>query len=137
MSNQARGIRTFPINFRGEFAVPVGSGAKRQTVRRTRADNKVPRPGDRIKAYTGLRTSKALLIYDSTVTECFPVQINFGDERPLVINGVCLHKGEADAFARLDGFPHSTAMLDWFQKAHLMTDGDSFEGFCVCWRLMQ
>lgn len=126
--------RTFPFNFRSEFAVLVGCGKKLQTVRATRKDNKVPRPGDRITAYTGLRTSKALKIYDSTIVDCFPVQIDFDDARPFVVNGVRLHKGEADAFARLDGFPHATAMLEWFGKTH--GPEGCFEGFCVQWRSM-
>jgi len=122
--------RTFTFNFSPLFTDKVESGAKLQTIRRWRKDGKVPRPGDRVRLYAGLRTRRARLLVDSVVVECFPVTMDFTDERPVVSNGIHLHRGEATSFAQLDGFPSFAAMSDWFKETH----GDQFEGFCVRWR---
>jgi len=124
--------RTFTFNFSPLFVDKVAAGAKLQTVRAWRKDGKVPRPGDRVRLYAGLRTRKARLLVDSVVVECFPVTMNLSDdEHPLLVsNGIRLHRGEATSFAQLDGFPGFAAMADWFKRTH----GEEFDGFCVRWR---
>jgi hypothetical protein len=125
-----KGPRTFVANFQRQFAEDVAAGRKRQTIRATRKDGRVPRPGERFKGYTGLRTRDARLLVDSTVVDCFPITMDLSEPPSIVSNGIRLHHGEANSFARLDGFENAEAMFAWFRKTH----GDDFEGFCVCWR---
>jgi hypothetical protein len=122
--------RTFLFNFKRQFADDVEAGRKLQTVRKTRADNRVPRPGDTVKLYTGLRTRAARRLGASVVVDCFPVHMDLAEPPTIVSNGVRLNPGEASAFARLDGFENAAAMFAWFRQTH----GEDFEGFCVRWR---
>ena len=46
----------FVLNFKRQFAAAVETGAKRQTIRANRKDNKRPQVGDVACCYTGLRT---------------------------------------------------------------------------------
>lgn len=119
--------RTFVFNFQRQFAPKVESGEKRQTIRAWRKDGKIPRQGDRARLYTGLRMPGARLLRSGTVTACFPVSICDGE---IVADGVKLGRPAAQDFAQLDGFPHLTAMLEWFGAIH----GRDFDGFCVRWR---
>lgn len=122
-------MRTFLFNFKPKFAPLVESGAKRQTIRATRADNRVPQPGDVTKLYTGLRTIKARLLLAAPVIDCEPVRIDFS-ERSLVLGGNRLRLGTLEQFAKEDGFADAAELFDWFKETH---GPDDFEGFCVRW----
>lgn len=129
MSAQEVKVRTWCFNFQKQFAPKVEAREKRQTIRARRKDGRVPRPGDRVKLYTGLRTRGARLLCEGIVSACFPVQID-DDPMPIIAAGVRLNRSSANDFAEMDGFPHATAMVEWFRKTH----GADFEGFCVRWR---
>jgi hypothetical protein len=123
--------RTFLFNFKSRFASLVESGAKLQTVRAHRKDGKIPNAGDIAKLYTGLRTREARLLKEAKVFECFPVHFDLEKgQRAIISNGIRLHAGEMNSFARLDGFEHSTEMLDWFESTYQTNE---FDGFCVRW----
>jgi hypothetical protein len=124
--------RTFLFNFLRQFAPDVESGKKRQTIRATRADGRVPRIGDKVKLYTGLRTGHTRLLLESTVEECFQVQITLTRPRGIVANGVKLAPHEANAFAQRDGFPSSHEFYEYFKKSGCPED--FFEGFCIVWK---
>lgn len=127
-------MSTFVYNFRKELATAIRYGVKAQTMRQNRKDGRVPKPGDLIRMFTGMRTAYCKSIGSSVVIECFPVYMDLSDLRGRVIvsNGIRLHFGEMESFAKLDGFPSALAMLEWFQKTY--RPSDSFHGFCVRWR---
>jgi hypothetical protein len=122
-------MSTFLFNFKPQFVPLVKSGKKRQTVRATRADGRVPRPGDVAKLYTGLRTRNTRLLMAADIIACDPVRIDF-EERAFVLGGERLRLGTLEQFAKEDGFANATEMIDWFKGTH---GPDDFEGFCVRW----
>lgn len=126
----AKSVRTFVFNFQRQFADAVTAGRKLQTVRATRADNKVPRPGETVKLYTGLRTRLARLLNQGTVTECLPVRMDLGEPPSLTVGAEVLRGRDLRLFAESDGFESAAAMFEWFRGTH----GFEFEGFCVKWQ---
>jgi hypothetical protein len=122
-------VSTFLFNFKPQFARLVESGAKRQTIRATRADNRVPRPGDIAKCYTGLRTTKARLLLAAPVVRCEPVRIDF-EARTVLVGATLLIGPRLGQFAKDDGFAGSAELFDWFKETH---GPDDFEGFVVQW----
>ena len=119
----------FLFNFKPRFAPKVESGAKRQTIRATRADGRVPRPGDIAKCYTGLRTTKTRLLMAAPVVRCEPVRIDF-EARTILVGATLLIGPHLERFAKDDGFADAAEMFDWFHEPH---GPDDFEGFVVQW----
>lgn len=118
------------FNFHKQFAPLVERDEKRQTIRRKRRDGRQPKPGDTAILYTGLRTRQARKLGERTIVDVFRVQMVLDDEPYIVSNGVRLNPGEANAFAKLDGFTNAREMFAWFREQH----GPMFDGFCTCWR---
>lgn len=131
-------MTVFVFNFKAVFADRVAYGRKAQTIRAHRKDGKVPRQGDTVKLYTGLRTRNTKLLLEGVVTDCFPVHIDLHHDaydRPFIINGIRLRPGEARSFARLDGFTDANDMQAWFRETY--GPEQDFEGFCVRWSSRQ
>ena len=122
-------MSTFLFNFKPQFAPLVESGAKRQTIRAARADNRVPRIGDIAKCYTGLRTTKARLLLAAPIVRCELVRIDFGGGT-LLLGATLLIGSRLGQFAKDDGFTGAGEMFDWFKETH---GPDDFQGFCVRW----
>lgn len=129
-------MSTFVFNFSKRFAPLVAAGRKTQTVRQYRKDDRIPRAGDKLKAYCGLRTNKTKPLCFGVVTNCRDVQIDLLIGRfPMVILG-CDRLGPADVdrFAKADGFKTAREFVEFFQKTY--NGLDWFKGFCVEWRPM-
>ena len=124
----------FIFNFRKQFTGAVEGGAKLQTIRQNRKDGRVPKPGDALYLWTGLRTASARKLGERKCVECFPVYFDLDDIGSCIVvsNGIRLHVGEANSFAKLDGFDSATQMLEWFRATY--APASSFAGFCVRWR---
>jgi hypothetical protein len=124
---------TVVFNFKRQFAESVATGAKRQTIRLHRKDGRVPRLGETVKLYTGLRTKATRLLATGTVSDCFAVEIDPARGK-VKIRGIGLASWMADDFARRDGFENALTMADWFAsqygKAAL-----PFSGYCTRWIL--
>lgn len=113
------------LNFMAQFADPVESREKRQSIRANAARFTVGRP---IQLYTGMRTAacRKLVAEDPICTSIEPVVIAVG--------GVCKIGNEflggerlAD-FAVADGFPSATAFFEFFPKV-----AGRFDGFLIRW----
>ena len=124
-------MSTFLFNFKRQFASIVESGDKTQTIRKTRKDGRRPVVGDMVKLYTGLRTRKARLLRSAAVVRCRAVQMWYADYC-IIVDGQRLTPGEATAFAKADGFPGVSEMVEWFRGIHYNMDG-IFEGFVTEW----
>lgn len=122
---------TYLLNFKPQFADRVEAGDKRQTIRRWRTDGKRIRPGDTLKLYTGLRTSKARLLRTATVEEVASVRMDIAGN-VIVVDGDRLDTERAAAFARADGFTCVSEMLRWFKDQYMSCD---FEGYYVRWHV--
>lgn len=125
-------MSTFVYSFRQEFAAAISRGEKAQTCRPHRKDGRVPKPGDAIKLYTGMRTITCRHLGDSVVTECFPLYIDL-PEHVFVIASERLGVSESRAFARLDGFESAAAMVNWFVETYREKNPEIFHGYCVRW----
>lgn len=123
----------FVFSFRKQFADAVERGEKLQTIRQRRKDGRVPKPGDRVTLFTGMRTAYCRRLGKSTVTEAFPVHLDLerGDWL-FIVNGVRLNFAESEAFAKLDGFRSALEMIEWFRDTY--PDDGAFDGFCTRWR---
>lgn len=119
----------FLFNFQKQFAPRVESGEKPQTIRQNRKDGRRPVPGDTVKLYTGLRSSRTRLLRTEIVTECMSVRMDM-NAGVIVVDGRELEVFEATRFAQADGFSCKISMLQWFRDQYKTFD---FEGFCVRW----
>ncbi len=111
------------INFSSQFVGLVGSGVKRQTIRRT----KRCKPGDSIQLYTGMRTKSASKIGEVVCMTVTPIEIDYCcaylDDKKLLSQ-------EADKIAEADGFKGYTDMAEWFDKKYGILP---FKGFLIKW----
>lgn len=121
--------RTFLFNFNREFSGDVKNGRKRQTIRSTRADGRVPQPGDTVKLFTGLRTRGARLLKVAPVQEVFAIRMNLLHPPEIVLGAEKLSRQDAIRLAHRDGFEDLEAMVRWFRGVY----GTDFDGFCVRW----
>jgi hypothetical protein len=124
---------TVVFNFKKEFADRVALGVKTQTVRPHRKDGRLPRIGEAVNLYTGLRTKATRLLASGVVYECLGVQIDPA-RGVLKINGIGLAPDVADEFARRDGFSGALVMADWF-VAQYGKEALPFNGYCTRWLL--
>ena len=111
------------FNFSPEFAAAVTSGAKCQTIRKT----KRAVAGDRLQLYTGQRTKACRKLGEATCTlvdyvGIRPDGLTFGDKTK--------HPGNIDDFARADGFENFEAMVAWFARKY---GSPYFQGFVHKW----
>lgn len=124
--------RAFVVSFRKRFEAPILDGAKMQTIRFNRADGKVPRPGDRLKLFIGMRTKMCKRLGIAEVTECFPVYMDLASRHHIIeARGMRLNLREMTEFAKADGFETHIAMLNWFRETY--PDERAFHGYCVRW----
>jgi hypothetical protein len=120
----------FVLNFKRQFAAAVETGAKRQTIRATRKDNKRPQVGDVACCYTGLRTASTRHLVDAPVVRCRALRIDYEGNGSLVIDGDLIAGQDREAFAKADGFATWWDMLTFFKDQHMQA---TFEGWCVEW----
>jgi hypothetical protein len=113
------------FNFQERFAGKVASGEKTQTIRHAMRAKK----GDRLQLYTGQRTKVCRKLVDPD-----PVctLVDYVGIRPdyLTLGNTKLHPGDADDFARRDGFADYTDMVRWFEATY---DSPYFQGFVHVW----
>lgn len=113
------------INFKPQFAELVASGVKCQTIRQTKRAKK----GDRLQLYTGQRTKASRKLVDPdpvcTVVDYVGIRPDY-----LTLGNTALHAGDADDFARRDGFSDYDAMVVWFAKTY---GSPYFQGYVHVW----
>jgi len=113
------------FNFSPEFADAVERGDKVQTVRKT----KRAKPGDMLQLYTGQRTKACRKLREA---ECLYVDYVHIAPEGLTVGDTDKHHGNADAFARRDGFKDYAAMLAWFKAKY---GADHFVGYVHRWKV--
>jgi hypothetical protein len=113
-------------NFQPRFVDLVRRGIKRQTIRADRRDGRRPRVGQRMFAYSGLRTKQAKLLRIGDITAVLPIEIS---PAGIALEGKRLDDAEANALALLDGFQHVNEMVGWFIEHH----GRRFAGLVIRW----
>lgn len=116
----------FTFNYKKQFADRVACGVKRQTIRAFRRDGKLPKPGEALRHYTGLRTKYSRKLLDTVCRDVHAVQIT---DSEIVVGGVRLSMNDADALAWADGFASTAEFVEFFRNQH----GLPFEGFLTRW----
>ncbi len=131
-------------SFRPQFAEPVATLAKRQTVRAI-GKRRHARPGEPVQLYTGMRTRQCrkLLDVDPVCIDVRPILIVVDRfSRPMLtrmeIDGVSLSRWDINAFALSDGFdvPGEAKSFAHVRMAHfwLKHHGEgTFEGVVIRW----
>jgi len=113
------------LNFARQFAEPVASGKKPQTIRRKR---KWPiKAGDRLVLYTGQRTKRCEKLLETT---CWFTRDVYITESGVKLDGVALSASEVKVFAKQDGFDDPLQMRAWFRDHY----GLPFEGQLIAWK---
>lgn len=115
---------SFVRMFQPRFAPLVETGQKLQTIRPV--PQRLPRPGDRLslRCWVGAPyRSKQRILRDATITRVARCQIN--SQGCITVDGAPAPKG----FAKADGFPSHTALVNWFRAQHDLP----FDGIVIYW----
>jgi hypothetical protein len=122
-------------NFQPQFVPKILSGEKRHTIRADRKDGRVPKPGEILHLYTGLRHRGALLLMRVPCTKVERIKIEGGlvstySARPLYIHidDNLLSLDESEQLARSDGFASLLDMMVFWQGR------TPFNGNIIHWR---
>lgn len=114
-------------NFQARFAPLVESGAKPSTIRADRKDGRLPKPGDILTMFTGMRTKACRRLGKF---KCVRVsRIEFYGPVIRINKTHTLTSDEAEALAAREGFGSSMAMREWFSETH----GLPFAGNLIEW----
>jgi hypothetical protein len=116
------------FNFQPDFAPLIVAGTKRQTIRQTAR----AKPGDRLQLYTGQRTKACRKLIDP---DPICTLVDYCAIRPdyLTLGWTAKHEnnGDADDFARRDGFADYEDLLGWFTKTY---GTPYFVGYVHVWK---
>lgn len=117
-------------NFQKRFAPLIESGKKRCTIRRRRVNGYLPKPGDVLTLYYGMRTKHCKLIRRVAVTEVLPIVIHAGNGcADVILNCNRLTDAEVGELARADGFKDVGDYAAFFEKAY----GPDLQAYLIRW----
>jgi len=116
-------------NFQRQFAPRILDGSKPHTIRARRKNGYLPKVGERIKLYTGMRTKQCELLREVTVTRVRPIIVHSVQFPGVVLDGRTLRMYEICDLATADGFKNEYAFFDFFREKR----GDSFSGYLIEW----
>lgn len=106
-------------NFRKEFSGKVRNGRKRCTIRAKRKNGYLPRPGEQIDLYTGMRSKGCKKLRTVKVKSVRPITIVCDHERThIAIDGLSLSWPEIRQLARADGFSSVAEFRGFFEEMH-------------------
>jgi hypothetical protein len=125
-------------NFQKRFAPKILSGLKQHTIRADRKDGRLPKPGEMLHLYTGLRQKGAQLLMRVRCTKVERITIRGGftgaiTTRPLfiAIDDVHLLLDECEQLARSDGFESLLEMVAFWRGR------TPFKGHIIYWNFEQ
>lgn len=116
-------------NFQQRFARGVAAWLKRSTIRKRRKNGYVPKVGERIRLYTGMRTKRCKLLHEVTVTSVTPILIEETDVLVgrIVLDGRPLAQDAAfDSIIVRDGFSSWPEFVAFFRPL-------PFAGYLIEW----
>lgn len=112
------------LNFQNQFAGPVASRRKRQTIRANRA--RPFREGDTLYLYTGMRTKACRKLGEATARMVREITIT---ETAVKLDGQAISPAALGELARADGFRSVSEFRDFFRSNH----GLPFRGQLIQW----
>lgn len=117
-------------NFQKQFVPLIESGAKRSTIRQRRKNGYLPRPGDVLRLYNGMRTKSCKLIKEVAVVGVDPITINAANGcADVVLNGNRLTNAEVHALATSDGFKGIPDFAEFFSQKY----GPMLQAYMIRW----
>lgn len=117
-------------NFQKQFVPLIESGEKSSTIRKRRANGYVPRAGEAIRLYTGMRTKACKLIREVTVVNVTPITIYSDHGRGEVVNNLRRLDGiEIRDLAIADGFKSVRELFEFFNYRY----GPSVQAYLIRW----
>lgn len=114
-------------NFKAQFAGDVESGRKTQTIRVNRKDGRVPREGETLQLYTGMRTKSCRKLRDAVCEYTREVTMT---ELGLKMDGQALYPISILKLAQEDGFDSIESFRDFFKSTY----GFPFRGILIKWK---
>jgi hypothetical protein len=120
------------LNFQKQFALPVWSGAKRQTIRSQGKRKDLPKVNEWAYCYTGLRTVSTQKLGQFPIETVRDLRMTVGTNgiSNLLLGGDRVNAAELDMLAQADGFVDGAAMAQWFARNH---PAGEFCGWVVRW----
>jgi hypothetical protein len=125
-------MTTCVLNFHPDFAPLIEAGVKPHTIRALRADGLDPLPGDTLHLYTGLSTGGRRLLRREVCEFAVEIRIQHSasNVHHVLLGGQPLSQAEIETLARVDGFAHSSALVEYFAKNY----GLPFNGLLIGWQ---
>ena len=118
-------------NFQKQFVSLIENGAKRSTIRKCRKNGYLPREGDVLRLYQGMRTKACKLIREVAVARVSPITINARlGCADVILNAVRLTDGEVYEIAKNDGFASIRQFADFFEYKY----GPELQAYLIEWR---
>ena len=117
-------------NFQKQFVPLIESGAKRSTIRQRRKNGYLPRPGEVLRLYNGMRTRSCKLIREVAVVEVLPITINANNGcADVVLNMGRLTDTQVGELARADGFKNIHEFAEFFEQKY----SGALSGYLIRW----
>ena len=104
------------LGFRKQYAPMIISGTKRQTIRRDRKDGQIPKNGETLYLYEGLRTKQCQKLGEAICTWTKSILIDW--KNGIYIDSKKLTGGEVDKLAQADGFINRRDFIAFFERVH-------------------
>lgn len=101
-------------NFQAQFAPLIKNGKKRSTIRLRRANGYLPKPGEKIRLYVGMRTRSCQRLREVQVTNVRPICIDTTEALRVILDGNQLRGAELADLARQEGFTSVEEMRLFF-----------------------
>ena len=115
------------LNFRLIFAPAILDGRKTQTIRAIRKDGRVPKRGDTLQLYTGMRTRHCHKICDVICEYTREITIT---ELGVKLDGQALYPSSIYWLAEADGFDSVESFKNFFKDTY----GLPFRGTLIKWK---
>jgi hypothetical protein len=112
--------------FKARFAHALVMDTKLTTIRAPRKDGRLPKPGEVIRRYTGMRTKNCRHLGDCICKRVLPIVI---EAKGVMLNGVSLSGAGRNAVAWKDGFTNWEEMIEFFSTVHDLP----FHGYLIEW----
>lgn len=117
-------------NFQQQFVQLIKSGQKCSTIRQRRKNGYLPRPGDVLRLYQGMRTKACALICEVVVVEVLPIVISARlGCADVILNGRRMRNMEVDALTKSDGFKGVKEFSAFFEHAY----GPELQAYLIKW----
>ena len=118
-------------NFQRQFVPLILAGRKCSTIRKRRANGYLPRVGDLLRLYNGMRTKGCKLIAEVAVTEVRPISITARNGcAEVILNMNRLTDAQTFALAISDGFKSVREFAEFFESKY----GGELQGYLIEWR---